>query len=193
MSACLHPVRGPYVIAVSTSPGGIPKPPQADAEVRQAGIVGDGRNHTKHIRPDRAVSLWDFEILQQLKAEGFPTLVPGAAGENLTVVGLDVQSLSPGTLLGIGSVVLKLEQPRKPCYVLDAIDPRLKDTIVGRCGYLASVTREGTIRPGMSIQVLDPCVVGSQETANESGAADELARALPGERSYLLLAGPMIG
>jgi MOSC domain-containing protein YiiM len=82
--------------------------------------------------------------------------VPGAAGENLTVADLDVQSLPPGTLLYLGDVVLKLEQPRKPCYVLDAIDPRLKDAIVGRCGYMASVLKEGTIRPGMPIRVLIP-------------------------------------
>ena len=74
------------------------------------------------------MSLLDDEILQQLVQEGFP-LVPGAAGENLTVAGLDVQQMHPGTVLKIGDAVLQLEQPRKPCYVLDAIDPRLKDAI----------------------------------------------------------------
>jgi MOSC domain-containing protein YiiM len=47
-----------------------------------------------------------------------------------------------------------LEQPRKPCYVLDAIDTRLKDVIVGRCGYMASILQEGTIRPGMRIKAV---------------------------------------
>ena len=108
------------------------------ARVSSDGLQGDGRNHAKHIRPDRAISLWDHENLQQLVAEGFQ-LTPGAAGENFTVSGLNVQQMPPGTLLRIGDVVLKLEQPRKPCYVLDAIDPRLKDVIVGRCGYMASV------------------------------------------------------
>ena len=143
----------PCVIAVSISAGGIPKRPQEWARALTAGLDGDGRNHAKHIRPDRAISLWDVEILQQLVAEGF-ALKPGAAGENLTVAGLNVQQMSPGTLLKIGGVILKLEQPRKPCYVLDAIDPRLKDAMVGRCGYMASVVGEGWIRPGMHVTVV---------------------------------------
>ena len=142
-----------HVLAVSISPGGIPKQPQRFGQALKDGLVGDGRNHAKHIRPDRALSLWDHEILQELVAEGF-SLVPGAAGENLTVVGLDVQHLPPGTLLRTGEVLIKLEQPRKPCYVLDGIDPRLKDVIVGRCGYRASVVREGIIEPGMPIEVV---------------------------------------
>jgi MOSC domain-containing protein YiiM len=140
------------VVAVCVSPGGIPKRPLAEGRVTLGGLAGDGRNHAKHIRPDRAISLFDLEILEQLVSEGFP-LVPGAAGENLTVAGLHVQNLPPGTLLQIGDVVLKLEQPRKPCYVLDAIDPRLKDAIVGRCGYLASVVQPGTLFPQMPIAV----------------------------------------
>jgi MOSC domain-containing protein YiiM len=142
--------ENPYVVAVCVSPGGIPKLPLAEGNVTVEGLTGDGRNHVKHIRPDRAISLFDLEILERLVCEGFP-LAPGAAGENLTVSGLHVQEMLPGTVLKIGDVTLKLEQPRKPCYVLDSIDPRLKHAIVGRCGYLASVVREGTIAPGMAI------------------------------------------
>ncbi len=153
MSTDISAAVSAYVLAVNTSPGGIPKRPQEAALVSIDGLQGDGHNHAKHVRPDRALSVWDHENLQQLIAEGFQ-LVPGAAGENLTVSGLNVQQLLPGTLLRIGDVVLKLEQPRKPCYVLDAIDPRLKEVIVGRCGYMASVLRVGVVRPGMPIQVL---------------------------------------
>ena len=153
-----------YVLAVNTSPGGIPKRPQAAASVAIEGLQGDGRNHAKHIRPDRALSVWDHENLQQLVAEGFQ-LTPGAAGENLTVSGLNVQQMLPGTLLRIGDVVLKLEQPRKPCYVLDAIDPRLKEVIVGRCGYMASVVRVGVLCPGMPIQVIPTNDIG-QDSAS---------------------------
>lgn len=153
-----------YVLAVSTSPGGIPKLPQEFARVSSDGLQGDGRNHAKHIRPDRALSIWDHENLQQLVAEGFH-LTPGAAGENLTVSGLNVQQMRHGTLLRIGDVVLKLEQPRKPCYVLDAIDPRLKEVIVGRCGYMASVVRVGVLCPGMPIQVIPTNDIG-QDSAS---------------------------
>lgn len=152
MSAYQTPTAGPCILAVCTSPGGIPKRPQPMAYVSRDGLLGDGRNHAKHIRADRAISLFDSEILEQLVGEGFP-LVPGAAGENLTVSGLHVQSMAPGTLLQIGDVTLRLEQPRKPCYVLDSIDPRLKFAIDGRCGYMASVIQEGTLLPRMTIGI----------------------------------------
>jgi MOSC domain-containing protein YiiM len=142
------------IIAVCISPGGIPKLPQPLARVTIAGLEGDGRAHAKHAKPDRAVSLLDEEILDQLRAEGFP-VYPGAMGENLTVRGLHVQQLSPGTRLELsGGVILELTEMRKPCFVLDAIDPTLKDKVVGRCGFLARVLQEGYVRPGDTIRVV---------------------------------------
>jgi MOSC domain-containing protein YiiM len=143
------------LVAICTSAGGIPKQASDHGEVRSQGLLGDGHNHAKHVRPDRAISLFDLEILQDLVQEGFP-LSPGAAGENLTVEGLNVQQMLPGTLLQIGHVMLRLEAPRKPCYVLDAIDPRLKESILGRCGYMASVVRGGMLEADMAIRCL-PC------------------------------------
>lgn len=140
------------VDAVCISRGGIPKSPVLAVDVGNDGLSGDEHAHAKHNRPDRAVSLFDREVLDQLVSEGFP-LAPGAAGENLLVSGLGVQRLAPGDELEIGDVVLRLEQPRKPCYVLDAIDPRLKEVIVGRCGYMASVVRGGRLAPGMMVRV----------------------------------------
>lgn len=187
-----RPAATAHVLAVCVSPGGIPKLPLAEGTLTTRGLLGDGRNHAKHVRPERAVSLWDCEILAQMVAEGFSTLVPGAAGENLTVAGLAVQSLTPGTLLRIGDAVLKLEQPRKPCYVLDAIDQRLKEAIVGRCGFLASVVREGTIRPGMPIEVVS-AANGDSRPAEMPVVVERTASGEPTAlRTYSLAAGPTI-
>jgi MOSC domain-containing protein YiiM len=190
MSAYHKPPAGPYVLAVNISPGGIPKRPQESARALKHGLIGDGRNHAKHIRPDRAVSLWDCEILEQLFNEGFSTLAPGTAGENLTVRDLKVQAMSPGTLLRIGETVLKLEQPRKPCYVLDAIDSRLKEVIVGRCGYMASVLREGVIRPGMPIKVIP---ASDRDGADDNFPSRDELEGQPGAISYHMLADPAVG
>lgn len=141
------------LVAVCVSTGGVPKRLVDAARITTNGLEGDEHAHNKHNRPDRAVSIFDWEILTRLQSEGFH-LYPGAISENLTVAGLHVQHLPPGTLLEIGNVLLRLEQPRKPCYVLDAIDPCLKDVIVGRCGFMASVAREGIVDPSMPIQVL---------------------------------------
>ena len=142
----------PQVIAVNISAGGIPKLPVSEGDLNGDGLLGDVHAHAKHVRPDRAVSLLDYEIILELGREGF-LVWPGRMGENLTLVGVDVQRMSPGTELTIDEAVLRLEAPRKPCYVLDAIDPRLKEAAVGRCGYMASVVRGGLIRPGAAVRI----------------------------------------
>jgi HAD superfamily hydrolase (TIGR01509 family) len=141
------------ILAVCISAGGIPKLPQQAGMIVASGLEGDQHNHEKHRRLDRALSLLDLELIEQLQAEGY-RVEPGALGENLTLTGVNVQALSPGTRLAIGEVLIKLEQPRKPCYVLDPIDPKLKDVLVGRCGFMASVERGGKIEPGMAVRVI---------------------------------------
>lgn len=141
------------VVAVCTSPGGVPKLPLASAEVRTDGLVGDAHDHDKHRSPKRAVSIQDLEILEALNAEGF-ALEPGTIGENLTVRGLHVQALSVGDHLHFEEgPVLELSEPRKPCFVLDKIDPMLKEVIVGRCGFMARVVKEGELKPGQRVLV----------------------------------------
>ena len=143
----------PIVVAVCISGGGIPKHPQSFAGVSLAGLKNDGHNHAKHNNPLQAVCLQDEENLEQLRREGFP-LNYGTVGENITVRNLHVQRLSVGDILEFeGGVILELTKERKPCYVLDAIDPRLKEAIIGRCGFYAKVIKEGIIKPKETIQV----------------------------------------
>lgn len=131
------------LVAINISPGGIPKVGVPRAEVTESGLVGDGRAHPKHNKSTRALSLLDEEILDDLRREGF-AVGPGILGENLTVRDLDVQRLSVGRCLRfVGGVVLELTEPRKPCFVLDAVDPRLKETMVGRIGWMARVHNPG--------------------------------------------------
>jgi MOSC domain-containing protein YiiM len=144
------------VISINVSQGGIPKHPVTSVRIHAGGLEGDGHNHEKHYRPNQAVSLQDVEKLEELRAEGYP-LCPGATGENVTVRGLNINGLPLGTRLEFaGGVVIELSKIRQPCYVLDAIDPRLKKDILGRCGYYASVIREGELRAGDTINVITP-------------------------------------
>jgi MOSC domain-containing protein YiiM len=141
------------VLSVNVSKGGIPKLPVDSCVVSFDGLDGDGRDHDKHISRDRAISLIDREILDQLEAEGYE-LSPGAVGENLTVENLNVQELEPGDLLTFsGGVVIELVEGRRPCFVLDPLGVDLKKDIVGRCGYLARVITEGELARGESIQI----------------------------------------
>ncbi len=148
-----------YVVAVCLSSGGIPKLPVDVVSVTWAGLEGDGHNHEKHNRPTQAVCLQDIEFLEELRKEGFP-LSCGTIGENLTVRNLYVQNLPVGTILKFsGGVVLELTKQRNPCYVLDTIDGRLKEAIVGRCGFYAKVLCEGSVKKGETIEVVIPSLM----------------------------------
>lgn len=104
------------VFQVNVSDGGVPKRAVREAVVTPLGLVGDRqRNTTVHGGPQRAVCLFSVERIQALQAEGHPVF-PGAAGENLTISGLDWMNIIPGTRLRIGeSVVLEVTQYTTPC------------------------------------------------------------------------------
>ena len=141
------------IIAINVSSGGIPKLPRSSSRVDVTGLQDDGHNHEKHRTPFQAVCLQDIEKLEELNREGYH-LDPGTTGENLTVRGLNVNALPLGTILQFSNgVVLELTKVRKPCYVLDAVSPRLKEDIIGRCGTYAKVLREGTFIQGETITI----------------------------------------
>ncbi len=162
------PPEAPNVVAVCVSPGGVPKRPVDVAEVGVDGLVGDGHNHEKHRRPHRAVCIQDLELLDQLRAEGYP-VEPGTLGENVTVRGLHVQRMAPGDVLCFeDGPVLELTETRKPCYVLDAIHPTIQQAVVGRCGYFARVLTAGRVFPGQRIARRAAASSPSQRSADAS-------------------------
>ncbi len=141
------------LLSVNISPGGIPKLAQERCQVGEAGLAGDGQAHAKHTKPTRAVSLLDEEILAQLRAEGYP-VAPGILGENLTTSGLHGKVAVGDRLRFSGGVEIRISEARKPCFVLDAVDPRLQKATVGRLGWLAGVVTPGWISPGESVEVV---------------------------------------
>jgi molybdopterin synthase catalytic subunit len=147
------PRENAVVVAVNISAGGIPKRSVPEARATLEGLEGDLHDHEKHRRADRAISVQDLELLDELRAEGY-LVGPGLMGENLTVQDLHVQALSVGDRLQFDAgPVLELTAIRKPCFVLDQIDPKLKETVVGRCGFMAKVLETGVLRPGQRISV----------------------------------------
>ncbi len=159
-------MSAPRVISVNRSSGGIPKRPIERGQVTEAGLLGDAHDHEKHRTPLQAISVIDMEDLEDLEAEGFDVF-PGATGENLTVRGLSVDELAVGDRLELsGGTLLELSKRRQPCYVLDAIDPRLKTAIRNRCGFYARVIRGGAVAAGETVRVLP---VERREDAADAG------------------------
>ena len=144
------------LVSINISKGGIPKIPVAGVFIKYTGLEGDGHNHEKHNRLEQAVCLQDAERLEELQTEGY-AVGCGTTGENLTLRNLNVNALPVETILEFsGGVILELTKVRHPCYVLDSIDPRLKEVIVGRCGFYAQVLREGILKAGESIKLVCP-------------------------------------
>ena len=103
------------VAQLSTSDGGVPKRAVASAEVGPRGFVGDRQGDRKHHgRPFQAVCLWSAEVIDTLVAEGHP-IGPGVTGENLTVSGIDWDTIRPGVRLLVGDVTLEISGWAEPC------------------------------------------------------------------------------
>jgi molybdopterin-guanine dinucleotide biosynthesis protein A len=85
-------------------------------------------------------------------------------GENVTVRGIDLLALAPGTRLRFsGGVEIELVEPRAPCFVLDALHPELKVAVHGRFGSMARVVREGVLRVGESVTISAPSITQRME------------------------------
>ncbi|MBI5024239.1 MAG: MOSC domain-containing protein [Candidatus Omnitrophica bacterium] len=159
----------PRIVSINISKGGIPKLPVPAVRLTVAGLEGDGHNHAKHNTPLQAVCIQDLEKLGELSQSGY-LLSPGQAGENLTVENLYANSLPLGAILEFsGGVILEISKVRKPCYVMDAIHPRLKTDALGRHGMYAKVIEAGTLRVGETIEVVLPAEESIPAPCSSSG------------------------
>src|SRR5688500_7346174 len=107
------------ILQINISEGGVPKRPILSGVITESGVRGDGHAHPEyHGGPGKALLLISSEMIDQLKAAGWP-LFPGALGENLTTQGLDFSQLRTGQRFRIGDVFIELTRLRKPCATLD--------------------------------------------------------------------------
>jgi MOSC domain-containing protein YiiM len=111
--------------------------------------TGFGLEGDKHAAQasKRQVLLADRESLDAVG------VLPGTIKENLTVAGLDVMSLQPGTRLRINHAVLEITSTCEPCFRMDEIRVGLKAELVGRRGMNSTVIRGGAIAVGDQILV----------------------------------------
>lgn len=148
------------VFQVNTSPGGVPKRAVAEAEVGLDGLVGDGVNHPKiHGGPERAVCLYSLDRITALQFEGHP-IYPGAAGENLTIAGLDWDALGPGVRLAVGERLrLEIASYTAPCRTIAAafaggdFKRVSQERHPGWARLYARVLTPGPVRPGDPVRV----------------------------------------
>ena len=148
------------VAQLNIGSGGVPKNPVAEAEVTVAGMTGDHHNdRVHHGRGFQALCLYSKDVIEALNAEGHP-IYPGAAGENITVEGIDWTTLRPGTVISIGDdVTIELSSYATPCaknaaWFADREFRRmLHDTNPGWSRIYATVLAPGRVRTGDQVVV----------------------------------------
>ena len=134
-------------------------------EVRPLGLAGDEQaDLTVHGGLAKAVYAYpiehyDYWRQQQAAIRGSAEpLAGGSLGENLTIAGLLETDVYIGDLLRFPGCVLRVTQPRTPCFKLNAVmrDPRAGLTMqrTGFSGFYLAVDQSGTIEAGQQFEVI---------------------------------------
>jgi MOSC domain-containing protein YiiM len=103
------------LVQINSGGGGVPKASIPRATVDGRGVVDDVQDdRAHHGAPLQALCLWSADVMDALNTEGH-SLFAGAAGENLTVRGIDWTTIRPGVRLTIGPVVAEVSAFAIPC------------------------------------------------------------------------------
>jgi MOSC domain-containing protein YiiM len=135
-------------------------PVQGPVRVGRLGLAGDAVANTKvHGGPEQAVLMYALSHYPAWERELGRPLVPGAFGENLSVVQLTEDTACIGDVFEIGDARLQVSQPRQPCATLarrhqvpDMIDIVLRN---GRSGWYLRILREGSLEAGQEVRLME--------------------------------------
>jgi MOSC domain-containing protein YiiM len=112
----------------------------------------------------RQVHLIHGELLDEVGAKGFD-VKPGELGENILTRGIDLLSLSTGTILRMGSAAIEITGLRNPCQQLNGHSEGLmnalitrgdNDVLIRKGGVMAIVLIGGTVRVGDAVTIEQP-------------------------------------
>ena len=131
-----------------------PGPSYGDGSGVEGDFVGDSEHHGG---AQKAVYAFAREQLDYWEAELGRALGPGAFGENLTTVGIDLERLLINQRVRLGSALLEVSVPRTPCRTFAAHVgvPRWTKTFAahGRCGVYFRVVEPGAISAGDTLEL----------------------------------------
>ncbi len=108
--------------------------------------------------PAEHYAFW-VEARRNAGVAGIDTALPhGSIGENLTLNGLLESDVWVGDVLRFPDCVLRVQQPREPCYKFNAamgFNTAVKTMAQsGFCGFYLSVDEPGTVQAGESFELL---------------------------------------
>ena len=138
-------------VNISEKKGTIKHPvPEIRLKIRH-GIVGDAHAGDWH----RQISLLAEESVDSMRAASPVSLDAGVFAENINTRGIDLKSLPVGTHLRIGETEVRVTQIGKECHSDCAIKQAVGKCVMPTEGIFAVVVREGTVRPGDEIEIVE--------------------------------------
>ena len=142
-------------------PEGVPSafvkcPVDGPIAVMALGLAGDQQADLRvHGGPEKAVygyALSSYAPWRHAFPEHDALLVPGAFGENLTIGGMDEETVHIGDVVRVGSATLQVTQPRQPCFkfALRFAEKRMPKAMIrnGRSGWYYRVVEAGVLAAG---------------------------------------------
>lgn len=136
-------------------------PVQGKVALRRYNVQGDRQSDLSvHGGPYKAIYSYSSEHYPFWATQLPGTPLPvGAFGENLTTEGMLEEAVNIGDVFRAGSAVVKVTQPRMPCFKL-AIRMNRSDMVKrfwasGRSGIYFSIVEEGEIESGDVIEPLE--------------------------------------
>ena len=137
------------------------RPLASPAQITPLGIIGDGQADLRfHGGPDKAVLAYSADHFPVWKQEiSHIDWSGGAFGENLTIAGLNEETVCIGDVFQLGAARLEVSQPRQPCWKLSRrwriADLARQVTHNGRSGWYLRALGPGEINAGQPLQLLD--------------------------------------
>jgi len=121
------------------------------------GVVGDAHAGNWN----RQVSLLSIECIDEMDKKGV-NISPGDFAENITTERINLEALTIGSRLKLGSTVeLEITKFGKTCHGHCQIYERIGDCVMPRKGVFAIVTHGGLIHVGDNIEVVEDGDKGS--------------------------------
>jgi len=139
-------------VHVVTRPHGLPVRLEVATFVTGAGLLLDHRNKPG-VR--RAVTAIRAETVEDVARSLGRDLPPGASRRNLTIRGLELDALEPGTVLELGAVRLEVRGPCDPCVKMEhALGAGALRLLSGRGGLVLGVRAGGVVAVGTQARVV---------------------------------------
>ncbi len=144
--------KGKIVAVCTSATKGVRKAPcPSGSFLEDYGMVNDA-HADKGIK--RQVSLLSVDSIGKMRAMGLH-VGPGDFAENLTVEGLELHTLIPGTRLAVGAgVILEISQIGKACHTGCAIFKEVGKCVMPKEGVFARVVKGGEVRAGDWVEIL---------------------------------------